>query len=671
MIGSVPLAVDEMQLAPAMISAAIQNRGHSFVYYDINLELWQQVNKNVEEYTESVESLTNIKNSELNTVTQTWINDIVYRLSNVDVFLVNVFSELSQGCAYKIISRARKQYPNLTILVGGIGAHREIFAGINQYHTPWLDQHLPNYSEAAFGAVLLNNGLINDFQQDSSHSIIDKWFPLRPSMRPEELVDFKDHRVDQYDWPGNQQSIPFVGSYGCVRRCSFCDIIKSFPKYQFIEADPMIQQIINTVETTGISNLAFMDSLVNGSLSNFEQLLEKLVAAKESGALPKDFKWSGTYIARPPSPRLTRTHKLLKASGAHRLTIGVESGSDRVRWDMNKKFKTVDLLKELEVFNQYGIEATLLFFPGWPTETLDDFDQTLKIFELIQPYVFTGTVPVISMGPSGFLLSSGTSIWDDRDKIGLHAGPTPYLWRCDINPDLNFWESIRRRLLSSYRATMLGITLEWEAEIRMYVLRKLTQEYDIIKDYAGPIDRDILPKNIWEDTVTHAIRIEVNNYTPQLITINIGNLKFDLVHGLNTFEVEIPISHAAEHLLQISFKFPESHIPNIQQYDSGDYYASNGAYINHFSVDGRDITLNGFNNMFNETVHANLPVDYDENRNERAIISNTDLTTIKPANQTFHEHITRTMNPAMYREFDSLLEKIKCRLESLGIGNAE
>jgi radical SAM superfamily enzyme YgiQ (UPF0313 family) len=76
----------------------------------------------------------------------------------------------------------------------------------------------------------------------------------------------------------------------------------------------------------------------------------------------------------------------MKKSGCVWLEIGLESFSQEVRFHMGKKFTDEDMWWCLEQLNKYEIPHILLMITGYPTETEEDHQTTLrsvkKIFEL-------------------------------------------------------------------------------------------------------------------------------------------------------------------------------------------------------------------------------------------------------------------------------------------------
>ena len=490
MIGSVPMSLNELALAPAMISSQIRRKGHRFTYLDINLELFDHSNRNNSVYEEKIERLQGFNVDESDAIISAWLESVIDRICDHDVLLVNVFSHYSQSVALHIIERVR-QRTRIPILVGGIGSQKNILNADNAATQAWIKQKFKNSQSRTFGQLLIDNKLADSWQNDTSTTEIDRLIPTLPMSAQVNDIDFSVYDIGQYQWLG-QKYVPILGSHGCVRQCTFCDVIKHYPRYHFIEADALTKQIVSVYQQTGISKFSFMDSLVNGSMSNFESLLSNLAHSRQQGWLPDDFAWSGTYICRPRSTQLDRIHELLSPSGAETLIIGVETGSDRIRFDMDKKFTNDDLINEMTAFQRTGVKSQHLFFPAWPTETRDDFNETLGLFRRLQPFALQGTLDGLLLGTSGFTLIDGTHIDREKHTIGLEPGPTPFLWRCSSNPELNFWESVRRRLAMSAYCEHLGIPAANESSYARFLAFNIDQYQKVIRvcrQCASRVDR--------------------------------------------------------------------------------------------------------------------------------------------------------------------------------------
>ena len=172
---------------------------------------------------------------------------------------------------------------------------------------------------------------------------------------------FDDYDLTKYNYV-NELTIPITGSKGCVRKCTFCDIPVLWPKFKFRSGKHIAGEMIHLYNRHGVKKFYMSDSLVNGSLTAFMDFITTLAEHNKNNPT-NSIKWVGQYITRPKSNVLNDDYyDLLKSSGGEGLTIGVESGSDRVRQHMKKQFTTADIDYELAQFDRRGIVCVLLFF---------------------------------------------------------------------------------------------------------------------------------------------------------------------------------------------------------------------------------------------------------------------------------------------------------------------
>jgi hypothetical protein len=663
MLGSAPMSLKELPLAPALISSVVKKRGYNFEFADINLRLYELCNQDYPTYQEKIELLQDIQNPvQDDPVIAVWEQEIQDQVSTTGYLIVNVFSHYSQSVALRIVELTRKTCPQITILMGGIGSQKYITGADNPTARRWIKSKFKNSQEIIFGQLLLNNNLIDSWQQDTTTSEIERMLPVRLSKNLSVAdVDFEIYNLDGYQWEAHR-SVPILGSYGCVRQCSFCDVIKHFPSYSFVEADQVSKQIVDVYKQTGISRFAFMDSLVNGSMKNFETLLANLAHSKSQQWLPESFGWSGTYICRPRSTQLDRIHGLLSGSGVDKLIIGVETGSDRVRFDMDKKFTNQDLLYELSAFKKFKVKTELLFFPAWPTETAVDFKHTLTLFQQLAEYAQTNVVETVNLGPNGFSLIDGTPIDRDKEKIGLESGPTPFLWKCKTNPELNFWETVRRRLLMAAVCEHHGLRLASENIFRRYLILNLNRYRDLILDYAGSLTH---PINNFGDTMNslpdqHQITLSVINSGQSAVVVNIQDQQYYCIPGISEIKFELTKPYSQALTVNFDFEFDKDYSPCWAQHTNGDYYSKTGIYLEKILVDHRDVTLWGFNIFTQQhllTQH-NLPTDYADHVNQRCVINNTRLQWNIPENTGLQSWILKKLLSEEYQERVSVDQRL-------------
>jgi len=658
LFGSVPMSLYELTLAPAIIASEISKKGHFFEYVDTNLELFKVCNKNLDLYHEKIEILTDYSYKQPDFIIEEWLEHLKTKIDNCDFFLQNVFSHYSHVSCLKLVELVRNNNPNAVIIIGGIGADKRFNNSDDTQTLLWVEQKFPSHCDKRFGKLLLDNNLVDYWQEDASTSLLNTVIPCVTDVQAHDGFDYSVYKLEEYPWEADK-SLPVLGSYGCVRQCSFCDVIKYFPAFRFIEADQLTKQLVTAYENTKINKFIFMDSLINGSLTNFENLCKNIINSKQKGWLPSDLKWSGTYICRSRSTQLDRIHSLLKEAGAENLVIGVESGSDRVRFEMEKKFTNEDLLYELQAFDHYGVKARLLFFPAWLTETQFDFEQTLDLLQDLGQFAQTGTLDGLTLSNHGFSLIDGTPIDDKKDEIGLRPGPISWLWHCEINPTLNYWESLRRRFMIIAVGEYFGINFPDELRMKRIFISSLKVQKQAILDYVGPLNQDLLDCDEYINNLPdkHDIKFCVINSDFNCVQLNIQIGEDKLVYNCKPgfTDVNFTIHKKFKDSLEIKFNFifDNSAFPVFSKYENGDYFSKTGIYLDKIYIDKKDITLWGFNQISQVYIHNKDTIDQNyatSTLNCRCVCVNSTIVWSLPQRSSIFQHLWNQTEPDLSKE---------------------
>lgn len=312
-----------------------------------------------------------------------------------------------------------------------------------------------------FGARLRKAGLVDDYITGEGEVALIKYFNNEegPGInneiphQVEELdslpwPDYSYYELDRYDYlTNNEREVFITGSRGCVRKCTYCDIERYWPKFRYRSGQNIADEIIHNYETHGVTRYYFTDSLVNGSLRAFRDMCNKLAAYN----FPTPIHWGGQYIFRPESVMSDDDFKMIKAAGGDLFFVGFETGSDRLRFEMGKKFTNADIDYQLEQFSKNRLKVTPLMFTGYITETPEDHRANLDMFPRWQKYVADGTINGIDLGVNLLILpgapvermieSHGLTFMMDSDNE-----PDIKLWQSSANPDLTVKERIRRKI---------------------------------------------------------------------------------------------------------------------------------------------------------------------------------------------------------------------------------
>jgi radical SAM superfamily enzyme YgiQ (UPF0313 family) len=99
--------------------------------------------------------------------------------------------------------------------------------------------------------------------------------------------------------------------------------------------------------------------------------------------------------------------------------VGVESGSEKVRYDMKKKFTNDDIDWSVNTLYKYGISQDWLLIVGYPSETEIDFEETKK---LLRRYAHLASSHKIKIGITPTFALLGNSPLSTDKNISKEYG---------------------------------------------------------------------------------------------------------------------------------------------------------------------------------------------------------------------------------------------------------
>jgi hypothetical protein len=438
--------------APAILKGCCQYLGLRARTIDLNLQFLQACEDRDIDYRVDLVGITEdyLPNDQLSDLTDklliSWIDQIL--VLRPKVVAVSVFTYYSQYFAKKLAQEIRRWDKECKIVMGGAGLKYSL------------------NSDAVFGDNLKQQGLLDHYIIDdgekSWHDYLIELFKLGHKSFPDFtnldlpfLPDYQDYVIEDYqkfaETTKNKITVPITGSRGCVRKCDFCEIHQHW-RFKQRSAKHIVDEVEHILSMVNDPHIHFTDSLVNGSLKEFDAMLDHLAELRKNRA----FTWGGQFIIRSPEQFGEVRWQRMADSGARNLEIGIETGSEKLRFLMNKPFTNHDLDFSMDMMSRYKITSVFLIMIGHPLESLEDFNATIDMLERYQQYQ-----PVISSVQLGYAVAiqSGTPLFDDKDKIGLTTTKNPIIWMCSKNPDLTFDERLRRRSLAAEQVLNLGYKL--------------------------------------------------------------------------------------------------------------------------------------------------------------------------------------------------------------------
>jgi len=249
------------------------------------------------------------------------------------------------------------------------------------------------------------------------------------------LPDYTGFDLDAYlNSQAKGRTIGVEGSRGCVRNCSFCDIRSFWKKYKFKDGTRLASELIELKLQYDVKHFFFNDSLINGSDRAFRNFIK--VLAEYNRTTENKIHWSAYYIVKPTTVYKEQDWIDLRDSGVQSLFIGIESGSEAVRDHMGKKFSNVDIEYVMTKLQRYGISCTWLLIIGYPTETREDFNQTLDMLKKYQHMALDKTIDTVALGSTLSILD-GSPLASMRDTLNLKSVMQDHYggvyWQTDAN----------------------------------------------------------------------------------------------------------------------------------------------------------------------------------------------------------------------------------------------
>jgi radical SAM superfamily enzyme YgiQ (UPF0313 family) len=131
---------------------------------------------------------------------------------------------------------------------------------------------------------------------------------------------------------------------------------------------------------------------------------------------------------------------LMKKGGCHSVSIGIESGSQKVRDDIRKGFTEEDMHHTFESLLENGIGLKLMFIVGYPTETDEDFQQSL---DLVTRYAKWKDNMAVKVGKTLRLLDN-TPLTTKLTHLYYYDDNEQSEWVSTVVPDLTFEKRVER-----------------------------------------------------------------------------------------------------------------------------------------------------------------------------------------------------------------------------------
>jgi radical SAM superfamily enzyme YgiQ (UPF0313 family) len=196
---------------------------------------------------------------------------------------------------------------------------------------------------------------------------------------------------------------PIITTRGCPYSCTFCaaKLITGI-KMRRRSVAHVLAEIKMLYRDYGIREIHIVDDNFTQDKRFAKELLTKFIDLH-----------LGISLAFPNGVRLetldSELLQLMKGAGCYLVSVGIESGSDRILRLMRKNLSTGEIREKMRVIRQAGLDAAGFFILGYPGETVEEIQQTIA---------FSLELDLLRANYFNLLPLPGTEIYGELRKDG-------------------------------------------------------------------------------------------------------------------------------------------------------------------------------------------------------------------------------------------------------------
>lgn len=312
----------------------------------------------------------------VNLAAYSWVEveDVIEKLE-ADVYGMSCWTANRRGVGY-VSGEIRRWHPNATIVVGG--PHATPFATEMLDHHPAIDVVTRGESEATFLEILrrLEEGQPLSEIAGTAYRTKDGAVlaPARDSLR----------KLDELTPPQHYFATHIMmTSRGCPWQCTFCGAETTWGRgFRGHSVSFVVDAIEKALEKLPVRMIQIKDDTFTANKKRALQICEEI----ERRGLK--FLWSCDTRVDVLDEELLLS---MRRAGCQRLSLGVESGSNRILENIDKKITADEIVAATQMAKAVGIQVRFFMMLGNRGETVDTFHETLQFLDVALPhqYVFS------------------------------------------------------------------------------------------------------------------------------------------------------------------------------------------------------------------------------------------------------------------------------------------
>jgi len=334
---------------------------------------------------------------------------------------VSVLSHL-RWQTYDLLTVLRENLPECLLLVGGVHVTDGPEAALAQFRSV-ADIIVAGGGELPLRAIASAHGARHSCvavpgviwaREGCGISISSTASATYGAPAPSALPDYEQYRL----LAGELRRVFFVTSQGCPYACRFCSTAIRRGMHWSLGPERVIEHVQHLQRHYGTDEVCFQDETFFSYRERAKRIFD-LMAEKRLGL---ERIYVHTTIASLERDILIAYRR----AGGRQLFVGLESGSMRIRNEMNKplaqRLTNAEILDRAQLCRKLGIGLGLFIIAGWPGETAADREATEAIVDGIQPDDVH--VSVLKLYPGTEIYKQ--AVREGRIEEGCWLGQEPY-----------------------------------------------------------------------------------------------------------------------------------------------------------------------------------------------------------------------------------------------------
>lgn len=170
----------------------------------------------------------------------------------------------------------------------------------------------------------------------------------------------------------------FISSRGCPNKCHFCGAKEMNRLVRSHSAEYVIREIEHVVGRYNVSCIVFADQLFLTNNRRVEEFCNLMIDKK----LHQQVSWVANSRVDYVNLQIL---KLMKEAGCIWVCYGFETGSQKILDEVNKRTSVEQNIEAALVTKKAGILVAATMIAGLPTEDENDFQESVRFLEKIDP----------------------------------------------------------------------------------------------------------------------------------------------------------------------------------------------------------------------------------------------------------------------------------------------